>query len=45
MLTYSGDGTPAWDKSKLKAFELELPDDIVDLDKYFGKEDGDPSTN
>jgi len=34
-----------WDKSRMQSFELELPEDVVDVDKYFGKEDGDPSTN
>lgn len=43
VLTSNGDGNPVWDKEKLKAFELELPNDFVDLDKYFGKEDGNSS--
>ena len=37
VLTYNGDGTPVWDKQKLKAFELELPDDVVDVEKTFRK--------
>ena len=37
VLTYNGDGTPVWDREKLKAFELELPEDVVDLEKIFGK--------
>ena len=37
VLTHNDDGAPAWDREKLKAFELELPEDIVDIERYFGR--------
>ena len=39
VLTYTGEGTPAWDKEKLKAFELELPEEVVDVGKMFGEDE------
>lgn len=40
VLTHNDDDTPAWDKEKLKAFELELPEDVVDVGKILGKQYG-----
>jgi hypothetical protein len=45
VLTYNGDGTPVWDREKLKGFELELPEGVVDLGRIFGKERGDSLTS
>lgn len=43
VLTYNGDGTPTWDKEKLKAFELELPEDVVDVGRIFSMKEDDSS--
>jgi hypothetical protein len=34
-----------WDKSRMQSFELELPEDVVDVGKMFGEEEGNPPSN